>query len=214
MSFFSNLSSLVILRRVPNDPYQINYAMSMDNYHNQQGSTVGIAVFTCLLSFSLMSSKLTNTSHSAIRVRGYLTSQLKFPLFLIILFHSRPYPVHDSAQILSVRNSNYKQEINRIKDYYVTQHQNWCEVDAMRSKWWVSNKMTEEARASINQIQTYLENIKKGTVFPFYFLFRHWMLYVTLVWSFFYIKLYESEKSRKGSVNHITPYVSPFMGYC
>ncbi|XP_056422277.1 adenylate kinase 9 isoform X3 [Hyla sarda] len=75
---------------------------------------------------------------------------------------SRNYPVHDSAQILTVRNSNYKQEINRIKDYYVTQHQNWCEVDAMRSKWWVSNKIIEEVRASINQIQTYLEKRKEG----------------------------------------------------
>ncbi|XP_069830926.1 adenylate kinase 9 [Dendropsophus ebraccatus] len=75
---------------------------------------------------------------------------------------SRQYPVHDSAQILTVRNSNYKQEINRIKDYYVTQHQNWCEVDAIRSKWWVSNKIIEEVRTSINQIQTYLEKIKEG----------------------------------------------------
>ncbi|XP_066463784.1 adenylate kinase 9 isoform X2 [Eleutherodactylus coqui] len=75
---------------------------------------------------------------------------------------SKPYPVHDSAQILTVRNSNYKQEISRIKDYYVKQHQNGCEVDATRSKWWVSNKIIEEVRASINQIQTYLEKIKEG----------------------------------------------------
>ncbi|XP_075718379.1 adenylate kinase 9 isoform X2 [Rhinoderma darwinii] len=75
---------------------------------------------------------------------------------------SRPYPVHDSSQILTVRNSNYKQEINCIKDYYVKQHQNWCEVGAMRSKWWVSNKIIEEVRASIKKIQTYLEKIKEG----------------------------------------------------
>ncbi|XP_075124277.1 adenylate kinase 9 [Leptodactylus fuscus] len=75
---------------------------------------------------------------------------------------SRPHPVHDSAQILTVRNSNYKQEINRIKDYYVTQHQNWCEVDAMRSKWWVSNKIMEEVHASVGQMQTYLQRIKEG----------------------------------------------------
>ncbi|KAM4041197.1 adenylate kinase 9 isoform 2-T2 [Anomaloglossus baeobatrachus] len=75
---------------------------------------------------------------------------------------SRPYPLHDSAQILTVRNSNYKQEINHFKEYYVTQHQNWCEVDAMRSKWWVSNRIIEEVHASINQIQTYLGKIKEG----------------------------------------------------
>ncbi|KAG8582448.1 hypothetical protein GDO81_008055 [Engystomops pustulosus] len=75
---------------------------------------------------------------------------------------SRPYPVHDSAQILSVRNSNYKQEINRIKDFYSTQHQNWCEIDAMRSKWWVANKIIEEVNKSISQIRTYLQRIKEG----------------------------------------------------
>ncbi|CAI9563139.1 unnamed protein product, partial [Staurois parvus] len=56
----------------------------------------------------------------------------------------RPYPVHDSAQILTVKNSNYKQGIQHIKEYYMMQHQNWCEVDATRSKWWVSNKILEE----------------------------------------------------------------------
>ncbi|XP_018429496.1 PREDICTED: adenylate kinase 9 [Nanorana parkeri] len=74
----------------------------------------------------------------------------------------RPYPVHDSAQILTVRNSNYKQEIQRIKEYYVMQHQNWCEVDATRSKWWVSNQIVEEVRVSINQVQTYMERTMEG----------------------------------------------------
>ncbi|XP_068087386.1 adenylate kinase 9 isoform X2 [Hyperolius riggenbachi] len=74
----------------------------------------------------------------------------------------RPYPVHDSAQILAVRNSNYRQGIHYIKEYYVMQHQNWCEVDATRSKWWVSNNIIEEVRASINQVQSYLERIKEG----------------------------------------------------
>lgn len=74
----------------------------------------------------------------------------------------RPYPVHDSAQILTVKNSNYKQEIQRIKEYYMLQHQNWCEVDATRSKWWVANKIREEVRASINKVQTYMERIREG----------------------------------------------------
>ncbi|XP_077343259.1 adenylate kinase 9 isoform X2 [Lithobates pipiens] len=74
----------------------------------------------------------------------------------------RPYPVHDSAQILTVKNSNYKQEIQCIKEYYMLQHQNWCEVDATRSKWWVANKIREEVRASIDQVQTYMERIREG----------------------------------------------------
>ncbi|XP_075059003.1 adenylate kinase 9 isoform X2 [Mixophyes fleayi] len=72
------------------------------------------------------------------------------------------YPAHDSAQILAVRNSNYKQEVQRIKKYYKMQHKNWREVDAMHSKWWVSNKIIEEVQASINQVQSYLQRIKEG----------------------------------------------------
>ncbi|KAM9316639.1 adenylate kinase 9 [Gastrophryne carolinensis] len=74
----------------------------------------------------------------------------------------RPYPVHDSAQILAIQNSSYKQELHRIKEYYIIQHHNWCEVDATRSKWWVSYKIIEEVRSSISELQTYLERIKEG----------------------------------------------------
>ncbi|XP_073432131.1 adenylate kinase 9 isoform X2 [Dendrobates tinctorius] len=75
---------------------------------------------------------------------------------------SRPYPLHDSTQILMLRNSNYKQEINHFKEYYVTAHQNWCGVDAMCSKWSVSSRIIQEVHTSINKIQTYLGKIKEG----------------------------------------------------
>ncbi|XP_053315810.1 adenylate kinase 9 [Spea bombifrons] len=74
----------------------------------------------------------------------------------------RPYPEHDSAQILAMRYSCYKQEVHRIKEYYMKLHQNWCEADALRSKWWISNKIIGEVQTSINQVQTYLERIKNG----------------------------------------------------
>ncbi|XP_073531941.1 adenylate kinase 9 isoform X1 [Phyllobates terribilis] len=76
---------------------------------------------------------------------------------------SRPYPLHDSTQILTLRNSNYKQEINHFKEYYVNEHQNWCGVDAMCSKWSVSSRIIQEVHTSINQIQTYLGKIKEGS---------------------------------------------------
>ncbi|KAM4771030.1 adenylate kinase 9 [Rhinophrynus dorsalis] len=75
---------------------------------------------------------------------------------------NRPYPEHNSSQILAVRNSCYKQEVQPIKQYYTMQHQNWCEVDAMRSKWWVSDKIIEEVQRSVSQIQSYLERIEEG----------------------------------------------------
>ncbi|XP_030055056.1 adenylate kinase 9 [Microcaecilia unicolor] len=75
---------------------------------------------------------------------------------------SRPYPIHDSSHILTVRNSCYKQEVSTIKDFYEKQHQNWYEVDATRSKWWIWEKVIEEVQTSIKQIQVYLERIKAG----------------------------------------------------
>ncbi|KAM8953015.1 adenylate kinase 9 [Pelodytes ibericus] len=74
----------------------------------------------------------------------------------------RPNPEHDSAQILAVGSSCYKQEVHRIKEHYMTFHQNWCEVDAMRSKWWIANKIIAEVQKSISQVQTYLQRIKNG----------------------------------------------------
>ncbi|KAM4694291.1 adenylate kinase 9 [Discoglossus pictus] len=75
---------------------------------------------------------------------------------------TRPYPQHDSAQILTVRNSFYKQELHHIKEYYVAQHQNWCELNALQNKWWVSNKVIKEVQATVHKVQTYLERIKEG----------------------------------------------------
>ncbi|XP_078504661.1 adenylate kinase 9 isoform X3 [Lissotriton helveticus] len=74
----------------------------------------------------------------------------------------RPYPVLDNPQILTARNSWYKQENKAIREFYDQQHQNWCEIDSWRSKWWIWNKVTEEIQASIKCLQDYLERIKEG----------------------------------------------------
>uniref|UniRef100_A0A8C3FGM5 Adenylate kinase 9 n=2 Tax=Chrysemys picta bellii TaxID=8478 RepID=A0A8C3FGM5_CHRPI len=75
---------------------------------------------------------------------------------------SPPYPIHDSSQILAIQNSCYKKQIDAIRTYYEKEHQNWCVVDAFRSKWWVWNKIFEEVQVIIKQIQTYLERIREG----------------------------------------------------
>nr|XP_032620502.1 adenylate kinase 9 isoform X1 [Chelonoidis abingdonii] len=75
---------------------------------------------------------------------------------------SPPYPIHDSSQILAIQNSCYKKQIDAIRTYYKKEHQNWCVVDAFRSKWWVWNKIFEEVQVIIKQIQTYLERIREG----------------------------------------------------
>ncbi|MGH0164644.1 UNVERIFIED_CONTAM: hypothetical protein FKN15_057830 [Acipenser sinensis] len=76
--------------------------------------------------------------------------------------NERPYPLHDSPQILAIRNSCYKSEILGVKKYYEEQFQNWVVIDGERSKWWVWNKVQEEASTSVKHIQTYLERIREG----------------------------------------------------
>ncbi|KAJ8397628.1 hypothetical protein AAFF_G00436270 [Aldrovandia affinis] len=74
----------------------------------------------------------------------------------------RPYPLHDSSQILNTRNSNYKREVADVREHYQQQYQNWVSVDGLRSKWWVWSKVLEESRNSMRHIESYLETIRSG----------------------------------------------------
>ncbi|XP_062488517.1 adenylate kinase 9 [Pezoporus occidentalis] len=73
-----------------------------------------------------------------------------------------PYPEHDSSQILTIKKSCYEQHINAIRTYYTKEHQNWCVIDAFRSKWWVWNKVLQEVQVVVKTIQIYLERIREG----------------------------------------------------
>ncbi|XP_067841405.1 adenylate kinase 9 [Heptranchias perlo] len=74
----------------------------------------------------------------------------------------RIYPLHDSSQILTVRNSSYTHEISAVWEYYHQQHQNWHLIYGHHSKWWVWQKVLEEVKTSVKQIQVYLERIQEG----------------------------------------------------
>lgn len=73
-----------------------------------------------------------------------------------------PYPEHDSSQILAIKNSCYKQHIDAIRTYYKKEHQNWCVIDAFRSKWWIWDKVLQEVQGVVKEIQVYLERIREG----------------------------------------------------
>ncbi|NXC44701.1 KAD9 kinase, partial [Penelope pileata] len=72
------------------------------------------------------------------------------------------YPVHDSSQITAIKNSCYKQNIDAIRTYYKKEHQNWCVIDALRSKWWIWDKVLQEVQVIVKEIQIYLERIREG----------------------------------------------------
>ncbi|XP_074676651.1 adenylate kinase 9 [Strix aluco] len=73
-----------------------------------------------------------------------------------------PYLEHDSSQILAIKNSCYKQHIDAIRTYYKKEHQNWCVIDALQSKWWIWNKVLQEVQVVVKEIQIYLERIREG----------------------------------------------------
>ncbi|XP_007484490.2 adenylate kinase 9 isoform X1 [Monodelphis domestica] len=75
---------------------------------------------------------------------------------------SLPYPVHNSSQILSIKNSCLNQNRVFIKEFYEVQHQNWCVIDGFHSKWWVWNEVLMNVQNMNKRIQLYLERVRAG----------------------------------------------------
>ncbi|XP_055490932.1 adenylate kinase 9 isoform X2 [Leucoraja erinacea] len=74
----------------------------------------------------------------------------------------RTYPLHDSSQILSIRNSSFTHEISALWDYYQREHQNWHIIYGQNSKWMVWLKVLEVVKDSVERIEMYLERIRQG----------------------------------------------------
>jgi len=83
------------------------------------------------------------------------------------LFIDRVLPLHDSAEIFTIKMAAWHNEIEPVRSWYQKEHDNWSTVAGDRSKWWVWNSALEIARKSVVQIQTYLQRISEGfsTVF-------------------------------------------------
>lgn len=71
----------------------------------------------------------------------------------------RPHLMHDSAEILHIRSSCYKQEVEHVRQYFQEQYQNWILLDGTKSKWWILNSILKEVSISMKYIQSYLERM-------------------------------------------------------
>ena len=83
-------------------------------------------------------------------------------LFLLCFSISLPYPLHNSSQIIAVRNSKYRKNIGDIRQFYQEQHQNWYVIDGFHSKWWVWNEVIKKVKMVNKHMQIYLERTKAG----------------------------------------------------
>ena len=83
-----------------------------------------------------------------------------FP-FLFCSSLSLPYPLHNSSQIIAVKNSRYRKNIGEIRQYYEVQHQNWYVIDGFHSKWWIWNEVIKKVKMVNKYMQIYMERIKQ-----------------------------------------------------
>lgn len=72
--------------------------------------------------------------------------------------------MHSSAEILHIRSSCYKQEVEHVRQYFQQQYQNWVQLNGLKSKWWIWDSILTEVSISMRYIRSYLERTHRGRV--------------------------------------------------
>ncbi|XP_074541277.1 adenylate kinase 9 [Halichoeres trimaculatus] len=75
---------------------------------------------------------------------------------------NKPYLMHDSAEILHIRNSCYKQEMEHVRRHFQQQTQNWILLDGAKSQWWIWNSILKEISLSMRCTHDFLERVHSG----------------------------------------------------
>ncbi|KAJ0026849.1 hypothetical protein NQD34_017849 [Periophthalmus magnuspinnatus] len=74
----------------------------------------------------------------------------------------KPYVMHNSAEILHIRNSCFKQEAKFVRQYFQQQCKNWIQLDGMKSKWWIWKNILKEVSKCVKNIHNYLQRTHSG----------------------------------------------------
>lgn len=74
----------------------------------------------------------------------------------------RPHLKHDTSEILHIRNSCYKQEVEHVRQHFQQQYQNWILLDGLKSQWWIWTSVLKEVSVSMKYIHSYLEKTASG----------------------------------------------------
>ncbi|KAM7395370.1 hypothetical protein PAMA_006910 [Pampus argenteus] len=74
----------------------------------------------------------------------------------------KPHLMHDSSEILHIRNSCYKQEVEHVRQYFQQQHNNWILLNGLKSKWCIWDSILKEVSISMKYIHSYLERTRRG----------------------------------------------------
>ncbi|XP_054474711.1 adenylate kinase 9 [Anoplopoma fimbria] len=73
---------------------------------------------------------------------------------------NKPHLTHDSSEILHIRNSCYKQQMEHVRQHFQHQYQNWILLDGLNSKWWIWNSIIKEVSISMKYISNYMERTR------------------------------------------------------
>lgn len=79
-----------------------------------------------------------------------------------MLFHCRFNLMQNSAEILHIRSSCYKQEIQHVRQYFQQRYHNWIQFNGLKSKWWIWDSILTEVSISMKYICSYLERTRRG----------------------------------------------------
>nr|XP_057912171.1 adenylate kinase 9 isoform X2 [Doryrhamphus excisus] len=78
------------------------------------------------------------------------------------LEENKPYLMHDSAEIIHIRNTCYSEEVEKMRQHFQQQYDNWILLDGLKSKWYIWEILMKKISTSMNYIHTYLQRTRSG----------------------------------------------------